>query len=475
MKRGVFVFWSILVAVALLRLWQSFDVKAPDLGICVGQNVNGTGIVYEEPERKETGQIFMVSVHRLSVASTSAGCRGDFLIRLKTKLYPRFVYGDLIEFSGRLSLPINFGGATGRTFDYKGYLAKDGVFYEIKSATVSTVITGSSTPEKNVANDGDLIKGLHASDNGAIGWLAPTLYSLKRNFVKNLEKILGEPHAALASGLVVGEKAALGKDLLDDFRIVGLIHIVVLSGYNITIVGDAMRRALSFFPRIWGIGLGGIGIALFGVMVGGGATVVRSCLMAGIALSADLIRREYNVMRALIFAGLAMIVQNPMILLHDPSFQLSFLATIGLILLAGPIERHLRFVPKRFGLRGIVASTLATQVFVSPYILYMMGQFSVIGVVVNILVLPFVPMTMFFVFVAGVVGFISLSFAQVFGWIAYSLLSYELFVVRHFAQMPFASVHLPLFSGWLVVGFYSMFFLILLFVAWRRRVHVISL
>ena len=89
----------------------------------------------------------------------------------------------------------------------------------------------------------------------------------------------------------MGEKAALGKDLLNDFRTVGLIHIVVLSGFNITIVADALRRMLSRLPRVWGIVVGAIGIALFGILVGGGATVVRSCFMAGIALSANLFRR----------------------------------------------------------------------------------------------------------------------------------------------------------------------------------------
>src|SRR3989344_9136474 len=113
------------------------------------------------------------------------------------------------------------------------------------------------------------------------------LFHLKRRFVSHLEEVLGEPHAALAAGLVVGEKNALGADLLDDFRVVGLIHIVVLSGFNITIVGAAMRRLFSFMPRVWGITVGGIGIGFFGILVGGGATVGRWCFMAGIALSAD--------------------------------------------------------------------------------------------------------------------------------------------------------------------------------------------
>jgi competence protein ComEC len=200
--------------------------------------------------------------------------------------------------------------------------------------------------------------------------------------------------------------------------------------------------------------IGMAGIILFGIMVGGGATVVRSCSMASIALTADLIRREYNVTRALIFAGLLMLVFNPDILLHDPSFQLSFLATAGLLLFASPIEKRLTRVPERFGLRGILASTFATQIFVSPFILYTMGQISIIGVLANILVLPVVPLTMLFVFLTGLAGFISYTLSAVFGWLAHILLAYELTVVDFFAGIPFAALKIPPFSGWITAGFY---------------------
>ncbi|MFA6294854.1 MAG: ComEC/Rec2 family competence protein [Candidatus Paceibacterota bacterium] len=438
MKRGIFIFWSIFIAAAVFRVWQSFDIEPPSVDSCVKQVVNGIGVVNSEPERKETGQVLVVSVESLSIASTSKSCGANFLIRMKTKLYPKFIFNDRISFTGKLLQPINFDSSDGRSFNYKGYLAKNDIYFEMKSATVGIL-------------DPNLSAGGQKSNINY--WL----YFLKRKFVNSLEKTLGEPHAALASGLVVGEKAALGKDLLNDFRTVGLIHIVVLSGYNITIVGDAMRRILLFLPRIWGIAIGGLGIAAFGIMVGGGATVIRSCFMAGVALSADLIRRDYNVTRALIFAGLIMLIQNPMILFYDPSFQLSFLATLGLIVLASPVEKYLIFIPEKFGIRGIVAATIATQIFVSPYILYTMGQLSIIGVVVNILVLPFIPVTMFFVFITGLIGMVYLPFAQVFGWITHFLLSYELFMVQKFAQLPFAAVNIPVFSGWWVVGFYILF------------------
>jgi len=439
MKRGTYIFWTLLTGVALLRITFSlFQMNVPDIGDCLKQNISGTGIVLGDPSFTESGQTLVVHADEIKYGENI--CAKDIFIRMKAKIYPKFTHENKVKFSGKLGEPFNFKSDTGREFDYRGYLAKDNIFYEIKSAKVILYTEDS------------------LNDPGAGKWsITGILFSLKRHFVNNLEQVLGEPHSALAAGLVVGEKSALGKDLLDDFRTVGLIHIVVLSGFNITIVADALRRMLSFLPRVWGIVVGGIGISLFGVLVGGGATVVRSCFMSGVALSADLIRRDYNVIRALIFAGLIMLIQNPNILLHDPSFQLSFLATLGLILLAKPLEERLTFIPEKFGLRGTIATTFATQIFVSPFILYMMGQISIIGVVVNILVLPFIPATMLFVFLTGAMGFVSTALSQIFGFVTHFLLSYELFMVEHFAKISFASVTVPQFSPWWVVVFYVLF------------------
>ncbi len=440
------IFWSIFMAAAAFRLWQSFGMNSPDIGACLKANATGRGTIVEEPVRTETGQTIVVSTESLSAkdGKSSIQCRSGLLIRIKSKLYPRFNLGDDISFSGKLLEPFNFSSKDdpGRSFDYRGYLAKDGIYYEMRSARVTAMHTENSG-------------GTFVSEG--LSSISRTLFNIKMSFVSALSRTLGEPYAALAAGLVVGEKAALGKDLLRDFRTVGLIHIVVLSGYNITIVAAALRKTLSFLPRIWGITAGAIGIIAFGILVGGGATVVRSCFMAGIALSADLIRRDYSVHRALALAALVMVIQNPMIVLHDPSFQLSFLATAGLLLLAGPVESRLGFITERLGMRGIVASTIATQIFVSPFILYMMGQISLIGMFVNIIVLPLIPATMLFVTLTGLVGMASYVGSLCFAWISHILLSYELFTVTHFARLPFAAAHVPPFSGWWVVGFYIAF------------------
>jgi len=448
MQRNVFIFWSILIATAVIRVLLSFHIVSPDIGHCQKQLVSGIGSIVVEPEHKEGGQILIIRAHTLGSASATStesflSCTENILIRIKTPLYPRFVYGDEITFQGKLSQPFNFRSDEGREFDYKGYLAKDDIFYEIKSGRVEFIRSGRSN-------------------------ISSVLYSFKRKFVGHLEHSLGEPHAALASGLVVGEKSALGSELIDDFRTVGLIHIVVLSGYNITIVADVLRRILSFLPRVWGIVAGGVGIVVFGVLVGGGATVVRSCCMSAVALSADLVRRDYSVYRGLFFAGLIMLIQNPFILLNDPSFQLSFMATFGLIVLSGPIEKYLGFITDKWGIRGIVASSVATQVFVSPYLVYMMGNISLIGFISNILVLPFIPLTMLLVFLTGISGFILPNLSVVLGWVTHFLLSYELMIVQYGARVPLASIHFSLFSGWITVGIYCLYAVIFYFLLRRR-------
>ncbi len=469
MSRRVFIFWSLFATVALGRLVGSFYGSVPDATSCLKHFAVGEGVVDADPERKETGQVLVVRLTRLQTLDASStalwskadqvqrweifrsvsqqpSCVRNILIRIKTDFYPSWAYGDRILIAGTLARPFNFASDGGRSFDYRGYLAKDDIFYEMKSADVS-------------------LSGKESLD------LTALLFKLKKSFVTHLERSLGEPQAALAAGLVVGEKSAMGADLLADFRTVGLIHIVVLSGFNITIVGVALRRIFSFLPRAWGIVLGGTAIMLFGILVGGGATVVRSCFMAGVALIADLIRRDYQVGRALAFAALIMLIENPLILLHDPSFQLSFLATLGLLLLASPIEERLGFIPEVMGMRGTVATCLATQIFVSPFILYLMGQLSLIGVLVNILVLPFIPVTMLLVFVTGALGFISGSLALLAGWGAHILLAYELGLVQYFARVPLAALTIPAFSIWWVAAFYAVFFTAYFTVSYRQRLR----
>ncbi len=427
-------FLIILFLIIAITIRFYFAINSTDRYILdeyISKSVVLQGNIINESEIKDFSQIFILNIDCIN---NVCNIPDNINVRITANRYEEYKYGDRVNVSGKLLKPFNFEGNGGRKFDYINYLAKDNIYYEIKKSNIE--ITG------------------HNNGN----YFSLKLFSLKNKFINNLESVLGEPHSSLAGGLLVGEKASLGKDLLDDFRKAGLIHIIVLSGYNITIIASSIRRILSFLPKNMSIVLGGMGIILFGILVGGGATVIRSCIMASIALFAELLRRDYNALRALFLAGLFMLLENPLILFYDPSFQLSFLATLGLIILSPSIENKIIFITERFGIRNLIASTLATQIFVSPFILYLMGQMSIIGILVNILVLPFIPITMLLVFLAGFFGFISHFLSLITGWISHILLSYELFMVKFFANIPFASIEIPSFSIWITFGIYLFYF-----------------
>jgi competence protein ComEC len=260
---------------------------------------------------------------------------------------------------------------------------------------------------------------------------------------------------SLLGGLVVGAKEALGKDLLDTFRAAGVVHIVVLSGYNVSIIARYVVRALAPLPRSLGWGIGSLLIVLFAMLTGGSATIVRASIMALLVFVAQMGGRRFDALRALFAAAFVMILHNPYILAFDPSFQLSFLATFGLIAYAPVFEKWFSSFPNTFGLREILAATFATELFVLPFLLWVSGTFSIVAPLTNVLVLWTVPFTMGIGFVVGCIALVSTAVAYPFAGIAYGILSYQLWIIEHLASLPFATLQLPVIPLWLVVIVYG--------------------
>ncbi|MBI4120797.1 MAG: ComEC family competence protein [Parcubacteria group bacterium] len=373
-----------------------------------GEYVTLQGIIIDEPDIRETHTKLLFKV------------KSREKILLVAEHYPALQYGDEIIVRGTLEEPTNFSKGEdepGRPFDYVSYLEKDGIYYQMFYSRIELVAHDKGNP----------IKGF--------------LFSLKQKMIQNTARLLPEPHNSLLAGINFGVKQSLGDDLLGAFRAAGIIHIVVLSGYNITIVAENVARAFQLVgPRFFGIGASGLTIIAFALMTGAGATVVRACIMALIILLARATGRAYEITVALFVAGFGMLLWNPKTLMFDPSFQLSFLATLGLIQLAPRIEKFFGWMPTRLGLREAATATIATQLFVLPLLIYMMGQVSLVAPLTNILVLPTIPYTMLFGFLTAVLGFVGDAVAWPFAFLTYALLEYQLFIVQLFAGLPFASV-----------------------------------
>ena len=354
--------------------------------------------------------------------------------------YPEYKYGDEIEMFGRLKTPENFS-----EFDYQNYLAKDQIYSIIYY------------PKINIL----------AKNKGSA--LYDFLYFVKNKFQEKLNAIFAEPHASFLSGLLLGEKNGFSDDFIDNFKRTGTSHIIVLSGYNITIVAFLLMSILSalMISRPYTFWLATIGICLFVIMVGASASIVRAAVMGILILIARYEGRLYNPTNALVLAGVVMVFLNPMILKFDLGFQLSFLATCGLFYLFPILENKLKNITNILNLKEALISTVSAQIFVLPLLLISFKNLSLIAPLSNMLILPLVPIIMASGFLSVLSGFLFMPLAKIFSWLVWLLLGYEIKIIETFASLPFASVAINF--SWLLFIIYYLVLIIIIFLLARSR------
>lgn len=369
----------------------------------VGETIELDGIIIDEPDKREYNTNLIVRFDDV----------GKVLVRASP--YQEFNYGDEVSIKGLLERPRNFSDDNGQEFNYIRFLEKDGIHYIITRAQVDIISTGNSTKIREL------------------------LFNIKKRYIDTLNELIPDPQAALAGGITVGARRSLGSELTEAFRNTGLIHIVVLSGFNITIIILFLMRALALLPRFIMYGFIVVAIILFAVLTGADAPVVRASAMGILGVLALTLGKKYIITRALLIVAFAMIVWNPYILLNDIAFQLSFVATLGLIYIAPHIIKYLPIsIP--IWLREIIGATLAAQISVMPLLIYYMGKVSVVAIVVNVLVLPIIPIAMLVAFLTGTIGMLSTILATPFAYMTYLILAYVIWIVEVFNDLPFTII-----------------------------------
>lgn len=451
-----FVFFGILICVAAALVVRSEVRPAPrPADHFIDQSVTITGRISTDPDVRES-QIRLV-VQTTTINSENIHTK----VLVSTSPYQNYRFGDTVVVSGRLRQPENFITDAGREFNYVQYLSKDGIYYQMSFADIQ--IKDQRNKCGRVRREG--LAGVVRSESAACyAGLKSVMYKLRKRFVTKIDQLYHQPEGGLLAGVLFGEQSGLGIDLQDNFRRTGVIHIVVLSGFNVTIVAIFIVWLLSrlMHPRtalVFGI----IGIILFVILVGAGPTIVRAGIMAILAIIARLTGRDADAGRSLLIAGLMMVIENPSILIHDISFQLSFLATMGIIYVAPVLERHLPFIPEALTLRETVVSTLAAQIFVTPFLLYTIGELSIVSPLVNVLVVPLVPISMLLGFVSALLGLMWVPLGSVVMILTYTILHIQIKIVEWFGALKFASITVPEFPFWMVLVVYVLLCLTFVF------------
>lgn len=257
-------------------------------------------------------------------------------------------------------------------------------------------------------------------------------------FADAIRRVIPEPESSLGIGYLVGQRRALPADLVLALQVAGLTHVVVASGYNLTILVRLARRLFAKISKYLSALVSSAMIIGFIAITGASPSMMRAGLVSGLSLVAWYYGRKFHPIVLLLLAIAVTVLINPSYAWGDLGWQLSFTAFAGVMILAPLASRYL-FGDKKPGfIQQILIETMSALIVTSPILIAAFGQVSNVAVISNLLVLPLVPLAMLLTFIAGV-G--SLALPIIGGIIALPatwLLNYMVGVAEYLASLPWA-------------------------------------
>ncbi len=374
----------LMLAAVSLGLWRAsvWTADRQQLANLIGQAVTISGTVADDPVISPTGQVSFKLDELIRDGRRVPGT-------LSVHLYPvRYQRGYRVELTG--TVKPGFGNAVAELGFPKAQL-------------IST--------EQN--------------------WLE----RFRQRFFTGVKTALPEPLASFGLGLLVGIRALIPKDMQAELTLVGLSHLVAVSGYNLTIIVAAVDRALKWAGRGVALVTSLWLIAGFLVVTGASASIVRASVVSVLSLVASFYGLRFNPLTLILITAGVTAAADPKYL-TDLGWLLSFLAFFGILVAAPAVEARLHH-PKSILIRLFIESTIA-HILTFPLILYFFGQLSIVAPLSNLVILPLIPLAMAVSFLAGLAGMIIPAFAGWLAWPAMLVLGFINKAIDQFASLPWA-------------------------------------
>jgi len=395
--------------------------------LTINNSLDRIGYIESNVNKTELGRATVVRsiVQKGWNANVTFKYENGVTVMVKDEKYTNLVYGSVVNLECKTALPEIYNN-----FDYHKYLVMTGVDYICSDFTYDVVD------------------------------FEPTVLSRLAQFRSRMESIVNNiiaaPQSALANGLLFGGSDRLSENLQDKFAKTGMTHIVAVSGYNVSVIVVVVMGFTIFVGahRRYSVWLAVVGVVFFVALIGFPSSGVRAAIMGILVLVAATYGRITHAYGAIFLTATVMMVFNPLLLRYDVGFQLSFLATLGIVSTYPLLEGRLVNKKIAFGIIDVLLLTASAQLFVMPIIAYHFHTISLVSLLANVLVLPIIPLTMLSVFLMVVVNFVFHPAALFFGWIAYFLLQYEISVITILARVSWGSVTIEDVSMWWFVVYY---------------------
>ncbi len=414
--------WSVLLAViaGLLIGWQRGSQETLALSTYdryIGSTVTVRGVISDDPQLNAQSQTEF-SLHDIGIGQRPMTGRMYVSVVGKAQLKR----GDTVVINGKL---------------------RDGFGSYRTTMRYAKVVTSSSgeTPIRDV----------------------------REHFSTGVRGTVMEPEASLGLGFVVGQRSALPPDLDAQLKVVGLTHIVVASGYNLTILVRFARRLFAKYSRFMAMGVSSGLVLGFIAFSGLTPSMVRAGAVTLLSLLAWYYGRRFHplILIALVAAGSAYF--DPIYLWSDIGWYLSFLAFIGVLVMAPLLTARLYSTKKPGTIAQLLIETVAATVMTLPLILMTFERLPVLTLLANMLVAPLIPFAMLFTTIAGVAGMVAPAVLSFLGIPATILIGYVVWVVETLSSISWAQfdMSIPIV---VMVALYVLI-VIVLFMWWRKTRH----
>lgn len=387
------------------------------------------GIIYGRivsiPNQTSKDKIkFFFDVSKIEYNGISKKVNAKTLVTVYTKGKTSFNMGNTYKLKGKLRAP--FEASNPSQFDYGKYL---------KNYNTFTLFYANN-------NDCKI-----QNTNLSFKWrFFQSLDNIRNDIILTHSKYLKSPNLELLGGIIFGDDAiAPPDDIKNSFKHSGLLHLLAASGMNVALIYGIWFFILSKLRAQFNLTVSsGIFVVIFySFMTGLGPSVIRAAFMLIFVLLGKLIDRDAHSISLLSFVALLMLIYNPAYI-NDVGFQLSFLVTFGLLVMAPAIFEKTKAIPG--WLSGAVFVPVIAQIWVAPIQMYYFNSFSLYSIFANILTLPFVTIVSFGGFISAVLALIKPIASQVcfvFDLILNPMISIIVWISNYFANLPHSLLSTP--------------------------------
>ena len=387
-----------------------------------------TGIINDSPDVRDTSQKLKVKV-------------GESTVLVTTDRYPEYEYLDEIKVTGKLEAPAVYDD-----FNYKDYLLKDGIY--------------------SIVNFPKIVMVSKVHQYSLFSYIYEKILYAKDRLSQSISDNFLPPQSLILEGIILGNNKNITSDLRNKLNDSGLRFLTAISGVHVVILSAILISFILFLGlrRNYAFCFSIIFIWLYIVITGFSASGIRAAIMGSIFIFAGVFGRQNTSSRAIVLAGALMLLQNPLLLIYDIGFQLSFMASLGIIYLKPLINYFLKYIFKENfkELVNIISITFTAQIFTLPIMVYNFGTISLVAPITNILILPIMPWILSFGFLFTIFASISMFLGWIFYMPCWLLITYFLKVMDFFSQPRMAEnltnvSWIWLLITYLVIGFFTWF------------------